>query len=215
MDQLTAIVEQAREELAATNQVRDLTLRRSRELIRYCAHSIRATHRGEYDEASRLLATARDAAAEMVADLQGFPNLYHTGYTLDALKELTEAHVTFAWITGQPLPDPAELGVPHTAYLKGVGEAVAEMRRHVLDLIRLDRVAQGEPFLQLMDEAYSLLMTLDFPDAITGGLRRISDMVRGVVERTRGDLTVAMRQERLQESLQAFEEQVVKLNARS
>ena len=209
MDQLTAIVEQAREELAATNQVRDVTLRRSRELIRYCAHSIRATHRGEYDEASRLLATARDAAAEMVADLQGFPNLYHTGYTLDALKELTEAHVTFAWITGQPLPDPAELGVPHTAYLKGVGEAVAEMRRHVLDLIRLDRVAQGEPFLQLMDEAYSLLMTLDFPDAITGGLRRISDMVRGVVERTRGDLTVAMRQERLQESLQAFEERLV------
>ena len=213
MDQLTAIVEQAREELAATNQVRDLTLRRSRELIRYCAHSIRATHRGEYDDASRLLATAREAAAEMVADLQGFPDLYYTGYTLDALKELTEAHVTFAWITGQPLPDPAELAVPHTAYLKGVGEAVAEMRRHVLDLIRQDRVAQGEPFLQLMDEAYSLLMTLDFPDAITGGLRRISDMVRGVVERTRGDLTVAMRQERLQESLRTFEEQVVKLTA--
>jgi len=210
MDQLTAIVEQAREELAATNRVRDVTLRRSRELIRYCAHSIRATHRGEYDNASRLLATARDAAAEMVADLQGFPELYHTGYTFDALKELTEAHVTFAWITGQPLPDPAELGVPHAAYLKGVGEAVAEMRRHVLDLIRQDRVAQGEPFLQLMDEAYSLLMTLDFPDAITKGLRRISDMVRGVVERTRGDLTVAMRQERLQESLQAFEERVVK-----
>jgi len=210
MDQLTSIVEQAREELAATNRVRDVTLRRSRELIRYCAHSIRASHRAEFDNASRLLATARDAAAEMVADLQGFPNLYHTGYTQDALKELAEAHVTFAWIMGQPLPDPAELGVPHATYLKGVGEAVAEMRRHVLDLIRQDRVAEGEPFLRLMDEAYSLLMTLDFPDAITKGLRRISDMVRGVVERTRGDLTVAMRQERLQESLQAFEERLVK-----
>lgn len=213
MDQLTAIVERAREELTAKNAVRDATLQRSRELIRYCAHSIRATHRGEYDQASELLATARAAAAEMTADLQDHPDLYHTGYTLDALKELAEAHITFAWITGQPLPEPQELDVPYTAYLKGVGEAAAELRRHVLNLIRRGEVARGEPFLQIMDEAYSLLMTVDFPDAITGGLRRISDMVRGVVERTRGDLTVAVRQEQLQEALQAFEEQVVKRNA--
>jgi translin len=209
MDQLTAIVERAREELSETNQVRDTTLRRSRELIRYCAHSIRATHRSEYDAASELLATARSAAAAMTADLQDHPNLFYTGYTLDALKELTEAHITFAWITGGPLPEPEDLGVPYTAYLKGMGEAVAEMRRHVLNLIRRDEVAQGEPFLQLMDEAYSLLMTIDFPDAITGGLRRISDMVRGVVERTRGDLTVAMRQERLEEALRELEERVL------
>jgi len=208
MDQLTAIVERTRAELTAKNDVRDATLQRSRELIRYCAHSIRATHRGEFDRASELLATARSAAAEMTADLQDHPDLFYTGYTLDALKELAEAHVSFAWITGQPLPEPEELGVPYPVYLKGVGEAVGEMRRHVLNLIRRGEVAQGEPFLQLMDEAYSLLMTVDFPDAITRGLRRISDMVRGVVERTRGDLTVAMRQERLQEALQAFEERM-------
>ena len=210
MDQLTAIVERTRAELTAKNDVRDATLQRSRELIRYCAHSIRATHRGEFDRASELLATARAAAAEMTTDLQDHPDLFYTGYTLDALKELTEAHVSFAWITGKPLPEPEELGVPLPVYLKGVGEAVAEMRRHVLNLIRRGEVAQGEPFLQLMDEAYSLLMTVDFPDAITRGLRRISDMVRGVVERTRGDLTVAMRQERLQEALQAFEERMGK-----
>jgi len=209
MEQMTAIVERAREELSATNQVRDVTLRRSRELIRYCAHSIRATHRGEYEAASQLLATARAAASQMTADLQDHPNLFYTGYTLDALKELTEAHITFAWITGGALPEPEDLGVPYTAYLKGMGEAVAEMRRHVLNLIRRDEVAQGEPFLQLMDEAYSLLMTIDFPDAITGGLRRISDMVRGVVERTRGDLTVATRQEKLQQALRAFEQRIV------
>jgi len=210
MDQLTAIVERARAELTAKNGVRDATLQRSRELIRYCAHSIRATHRGEYDRASELLATARGVAAEMVTDLKAYPDLYYTGYTLDALKELAEAHVTFAWITGQPLPEPEELGVPYAAYLNGVGEAIAELRRHVLDLIRRGEVARGEPFLQLMDEAYSLLMTVDFPEAITGNLRRTSDMVRGVVERTRGDLTVAVRQERLQEALRAFEERIVK-----
>jgi len=210
MDQLTAIVERAREELTAKNNVRDATLHRSRELIRYCAHAIRATHRSEYDQAAGLLATARAAAAAMTADLQGHPDLYYTGYTLDALKELAEAHITFAWITGQPLPEPEELGVPYATYLNGMGEAVAELRRHVLDLIRRDDVQRGEPFLRLMDEAYSLLMTMDFPDAITGGLRRVSDMVRGVVERTRGDLTVAVRQEQLQQALQAFEKRVVK-----
>lgn len=213
MDQLTAIVERAREELTAKNSVREATLQRSRELIRYCAHAIRATHRGEYDQASELLATARAAAAAMTADLEAHPDLYHTGYTLDALKELAEAHLTFAWITGQPLPEPEELNVPYVAYLNGMGEAIAELRRHVLDLIRRGEVEEGEPFLQLMDEAYSLLMTVDFPEAITGGLRRTSDMVRGVVERTRGDLTVAVRQEQLQEALQAFEEQVVRREA--
>ena len=210
MDQLTSIVERARAELMAKNEVRDLTLRRSRELIRFCAHSIRASHRGELDRAVELLDTARAAAQEMTDDLRDHPDLSHTGYTLDALKELAEAHITYAWITGQPLPEPEALGVPYTAYLKGTGEAAAEMRRHVLDLIRQGKVAQGEPFLQLMDAAYSLLMTIDFPDAITGGLRRTSDMVRGVVERTRGDLTVATRQEQLQEALQALEARVSK-----
>jgi len=210
MGQLITIVERARTELTAKNEVRDATLQRSRELIRYCAHSIRATHREEYDKASELLATARAVAAEMTADLEAHPDLYYTGYTLDALKELAEAHVTFAWITGRPLPEPEELGVPYAAYLKGMGEAVAELRRHVLDLIRQGKAAQAEPFLQLMDEAYILLMTVDFPDAITGGLRRTSDMVRGVVERTRGDLTMAMRQERLWQALRAFEERMVR-----
>jgi len=209
MDQLSAIVEGARAALTAKNEARDITLRRSRELIRYCAHSIRATHRDEVDDAANLLSTARDAAAEMTADLAGHPDLFYTGYTLDALKELSEAHITFAWVTGQPLPTPDELGVPPAAYLAGMGEAAAEMRRHVLDLIRQGHVEQGEHFLQLMDEAYSLLMTVDFPDAITGGLRRTSDMLRGVVERTRGDLTVALRQERLEEALREFEARIV------
>lgn len=208
MNELSAIVEGARAALTAKNEARDITLHRSRELIRFCAHSIRATHRDEYDEAAGLLGAARDAAAEMTADLAAHPDLFYTGYTLDALKELAEAHITFAWVTGRALPTPEELGVPPAAYLAGIGEAAAEMRRHVLDLIRQGQVEQGEHFLRLMDEAYSLLMTIDFPDAITGGLRRTSDMLRGVVERTRGDLTVALRQERLEEALREFEERV-------
>ncbi len=208
MPELTSIMDAIRGELTAKNAVRDLTLGRSRELIRFCALSIRAIHRHEWDEATTLLKTAREAAAVMSADLAGYADLYDAGYTQDALKEVVEAHTLFAVVRGEALPGPTELGIPAAAYLNGLAEAASELRRFILDLIRLDRTAEGEPYLAVMDEVYSHLVTMDFPDALTGGLRRTTDALRGVLERTRGDLTVALRQEELQAALAAFERQV-------
>ncbi len=208
MPELTSIMDAIRGELTAKNAVRDLTLGRSRELIRFCALSIRAIHRHEWDEATTLLKTAREAAAVMSADLAGYADLYDAGYTQDALKEVVEAHTLFAVVRGEALPGPTELGIPAAAYLNGLAEAASELRRFILDLIRLDRTAEGEPYLAVMDEVYSHLVTMDFPDALTGGLRRTTDALRGVLERTRGDLTVALRQEELQAALSAFERQV-------
>lgn len=208
MHDLESIVETIRVNFEAKNVARDETLQRSRALIRYCANAIRATHRAEYDEAVRLLATAKEAADEMVAGIADYPDLYHTGYTRDALKELAEASITFALITDRPLPHPDDLGVEYAAYLNGLGEAAGELRRHSLDLIRRGDTDRAEHILSLMDDIYGLLVTIDFPDAITGGLRRTTDMVRGVLERTRGDLTTTLRQEMLQEALQALEERV-------
>ena len=208
MPELAQIVEGIRAEFTVKNKVRDVTLSRSRELIRSCSLSIRAIHRHEWQEAEALLQTARDAAAVMSADLEGYADLYRAGYTQDALKELVEAHVLYAFVQGEDLPGPAELGVPAAAYLKGVAEAASELRRFTLDLIRRNRTAEGEPYLAMMDEVYSHLITIDFPDALTGGLRRTTDMLRAVLERTRGDLTIAMRQEELQTALSAFEQRV-------
>jgi len=202
---LTHIIENIRAEFTGKNQVRDATLNRSRELIRFCALSIRAIHRHEWQEADHLLETARQAAAVMTADLARYPDLYETGYTQDALKELAEAHLLYAFVRGDDLPGPADLKIPSAAYLNGLAEAASELRRFALDLIRLGRTAEAEPYLAVMDEVYSHLITMDFPDALTGGLRRNTDMLRGVLERTRGDLTVAVRQEELQAALQAFE----------
>ena len=205
MPDLTHIIENIRAEFTGKNQVRDATLNRSRELIRFCALSIRAIHRHEWQEADHLLETARQAAAVMTADLARYPDLYETGYTQDALKELAEAHLLYAFVRGDDLPGPADLKIPSAAYLNGLAEAASELRRFALDLIRLGRTAEAEPYLAVMDEVYSHLITMDFPDALTGGLRRNTDMLRGVLERTRGDLTVAVRQEELQAALQAFE----------
>ena len=205
MLELTQIIEDIRAEFTAKNAVRDATLNRSRELIRYCALSIRAIHRHEWAEAEALLQTARQAAQIMSADLVQYHDLYEAGYTQDALKELVEAHVLYAIVRGRPLPAPGELETPAPAYLNGLAEAASELRRFVLDLIRLGRTREAEPYLTAMDDIYIQLVTMDFPDALTGGLRRTTDMLRGVLERTRGDLTVAVRQEDLEAALQAFE----------
>ena len=202
---LDTIAERIRGNLEAKNAARDITLQRSRELIRQSANAIRAAHRNEFAESAALLAAAHEIAAGMVADLVDYPDLYHTGYTQDALKEYAEAHITVALVQGQDLPDPESLGVEYAAYLNGLGEAAGELRRYALDALRRGDITSAEAMLSRMDEIYDTLITIDFPDAITGGLRRTADMVRGVLERTRGDLTVASRQQRLEEALKEFE----------
>lgn len=202
---LPAIVEAIREELTNITTLRDATLGRSRTLIRSCALSIRAIHRHDWAEAETLLAQARQDAAEMVEAVAAHPMLYHTGYTQDALKEVVEAHLVFAVVRGTPLPTPVELLVTGPTYLRGMSEAATEMRRFVLDLVRRGQVAEAEPFLDFMDEVYSHLVTVDFPDAVTDGLRRQTDVLRSVLERTRGDLTLAIRQEQMRAALQGLE----------
>ncbi|MFB0536183.1 MAG: haloacid dehalogenase [Anaerolineae bacterium] len=208
MENLETFAEKIRTNFEAKNKVRDETLRLSRELIRHCANAIRATHRGEFENATGLLATAKALASEIVDGVADYVDLYHAGYTQDALKEFAEASITYALITDRPLPDPDELGVEYAAYLNGLGEAAGELRRHVLDLIRHGELERGEEILSMMDDIYGVLVTMDFPNAVTGGLRRTTDMVRGVLERTRGDLTMSLRQEKLQQALRDFEGKV-------
>ena len=208
MDNLDLIAEKIRAGLTAKNAARDLTLSRSRELIRLCSLAIRATHREEFVEAEQLLATARTAAEQMKAEIASYPDLYYTGYTQDALKEVAEAHITFAVVNDRPLPTPDELGVDTAAYLNGLCEAASELRRRTLDIIRHGRTVEGERLLAAMDDVYGVLVTMDFPDAITGGLRRSTDALRAVFERTRGDLTNSLQQEKLLRKLEAFERRI-------
>lgn len=208
MDRLEEILNEIRNELEAKNTARDLALQRSRTLIRDCANAIRAAHRGQLTDAEGLLRMAGQAAQQLKADLSPYPDLYYAGYTQDAFKEYVEAVMVYAFIRDGHVPSPAELGVEAAAYVNGLAEAASELRRHALDLMRQNRLERAEQILDAMDEVYSQLMTMDFPDAITGGLRRNTDMLRGVVERTRGDLTTAIRQEMMRQALQEFEERI-------
>jgi translin len=202
MDDLQAIGERALAHLEEKNAARDEALQLSRTLIRHCAHAIRAVHRDERESAREQLDQARELVDRLKTGLAPYPDLYHAGYSQDALKEFSEANVVYALVGSEPLPAPETLGVDYAAYLGGLGEAAGELRRRTLDVLRHDGIAEAERLLAAMDDIYDLLVTVDYPDAITGGLRRITDMVRGVVERTRGDLTTTHQQLALKAALQ-------------
>ena len=205
MDRLDSIAEEALEALQARHEVREQALGLSRQLIRRSANTIRAVHRGELDKAAEMLAEARVVVEQFNADLADERTIYQAGYVQDALKEYAEASITYALIAGEPIPSPGELRTDYPAYLNGLAEAMGEMRRSILDLMRSGDLEKGEKLLGIMDEVYAILVTVDYPDAITRGLRRTTDMVRGVLERTRGDLTMAVRQQRLEATLREFE----------
>lgn len=206
MNDLETIAERIRADFEARDAARDEALHRSRELTRLCAIAIRASHRNEWDEARALLTQADEVAACIRETLSDYPDLWYAGYTQDALKELVEAHATFAFASNTTIPQPETLAVPHATYLNGLCEAASEMRRRCLDELRRGNTAEAERLLNAMDEIYDVAVTFDFPDAITGGLRHRVDQLRAVLERTRGDLTNSLRQDRLVQALHKVEE---------
>lgn len=202
MPNLDAITDAVQEEFEARNAAREQTLTLSRKLVRQCSNAIRAVHRGEWQAADEGLTVVRQTLKKMTQSAADYPDIYYAGYTQDALKEVAEAYAVYAMRKKQPIPAPTDLDVPGAAYLNGIAEAASEMRRAILDLIRAGDSDEAEDLLAQMDDIYEALMGFDFPDAITGGLRRRVDQLRAVLERTRGDLTNSLSQKRLYDALQ-------------
>jgi translin len=205
VEELDIIAEKIRQDLIAKDAARERLLPLCRDAIRYSSNAIRAVHRQEFRQAGEMLKDARRLLSAGEEVLAGCNELNGTGIIRDSQKEYAEASITLALVTGQELPSPGGLRVDSSAYLNGLGEAVGELRRYLLDAMRQGDLSRGEELLAVMDDIYSILVTMDFPDAITGGLRRTTDMVRGVLERTRSDLTLAIRQKELESRLEGFQ----------
>jgi len=205
MEKLEEIAECIHKAFEARTVARDRALSQARTLIRHSARAIRAVHRGERSLALEYIQAAAELVSSLQTDLSEYPDLYHAGYTQDALKEYAEANIVYALLDGEAIPTPEMLGVEFSTYIKGLAESVGEMRRRCLDILRDGYSAEAERLLVHMDDIYGVLVTMDYPDAITGGLRRLTDIVRGINERTRGDLTLSLRQEQLEKSLRSLE----------
>jgi translin len=205
-DNLDSIAERIRQSFSAKDAAREKVLPLCREVIRYCSNTIRAVHRQEFDQAKEMLQSARNLLNELEQAVADYSELSSTGFMRSAQKEFAEGSITLALVTGNQPPTPEELGIDFSAYLNGLGEAVGELRRYLLDSMRRGDLSRCEELLSAMDDIYNILVTMDFPDAITGGLRHTTDRVRGILEKTRGDLTLVMRQKDLEERLGKYKD---------
>jgi translin len=190
------------------SHARDRALNEGRQVVRLSANSIRAVHRGEFEESSGLLSDAGALLDDLVQHLAPYPNVYWAGYVQDAMKEYAEARITYAMVHDDPITKPSDLGVEDAPFLNALAEAASEMRREVLDRLREGDQPEAIRLLERMDDVYDLLVTIDYPDAITGGLRRTTDALRAVLERTRGDVTITLTQKRLEQALHTTEERI-------
>lgn len=192
VEELGIIAAELRPYFAAEDEAREKALRSCRQVIRYSGDAIRALHRQERNRAKQLLDSAHELLRELNLDLAGHGRLLHSGFVHDAQKELAEGYITLALIAGEDLPKPRALDVSNAAYLDGLGESVGELRRYVLDSLRRGDFSRCEDLLSIMEEMYRVLMAMDFPELLAHGLRRTTDNIRGIIERTRGDLTVSL-----------------------
>jgi translin len=208
MYKLESIAERIRQNFDVRTAKRDEALKQARQLTRACSLAIRAVHRDDQEAMEETLAEAQTLADKLRDELKTHPDLFFAGYTQDALKEFVEANVTCALIQNQPLQTPEELGVEEATYLNGLAEVVGELRRRTLDILRSGYSEEAERLLGHMDEIYSVLVTMDYPDAITNGLRRQTDLARGILEKTRGDVTFSLRGAQLAEAIRSLSTQL-------
>ncbi len=185
----------------AKDRAREESLKLSRETIRLCSAAIRSIHRGELKEAERLMDEAGAALQKIYELLREHQDVRYAGFVDGAEQEYAEARSVYSITTAHRILTPEEIGVDPVNYLGGLGDTTGELRRHILDLIRKGRPREGETFLEIMEEIYYLLMLFDYPDAITRGLRRKSDLARSMLERTRGDLTNAIEMSKVDATL--------------
>lgn len=202
---LKKIGQYAQANFSTKHDARETVLPLTRNVIRSCSKSIRAIHRKEFEQALDFLHQAQQQLSKIKSSLVRHQDIYHTGYVSDAQKEYAEASAIFAFMANTSLPSHKDLGIEIGPYLNGLAEAASELRRAILDKLRKNDIAPCDHWMSTMDEVYSLLVTIDFPDAITSGLRRSTDQLRSVLERTRGDLTVALRQHSLEQLMTKLE----------
>ncbi len=198
-----------RENLEAKDRIREEGLKISREIVRECRTASFALHGKDFEKASNSIEMAGKALKKLEARFEGHADIYHAGFVEHAQQEYSEVAVLYSLLKDegkmQSLPSPEELGVEYTAYLNGLGDVVGELRRHILDLIRREDFEKTEVFLGIMENIHATLMEFDYPDAITGGLRRKTDVSRSLIEKTRGDVVNAIQQQKLELAMKSLE----------
>lgn len=202
---ISLMSDQAISKMGSLHEAREKALASARLIIQKSAKSIRATHRSEFSVARELISEVEELRRRIDPVLLEYQVVYFAGFWEDSLKEYVEASLILSFAERSSIPTIEDLNVGAAVYMNGLAEAAGELRRLIMDLLREDKdLGRCEGLLTIMDEIYTALVVVDFPDAVTRGLRRNTDMVRAVLERTRSDLTTALRQQKLRNQISNF-----------
>jgi len=178
MKNLNKIINKIEKNIDDKDRIREQALRYSRDIIIGCRKAIQYIHRDLMKDA-------------------GYPELYHAGFVENAAQELVEAHCLYNIMQNKDLPDPDKLQTTYSSYLRGLCDVVGELRRKTLDCILDGKADEANNYLKLMDEIYDSIMKFDYPSALVP-IKQKQDMVRGIIEKTRGELAVASCERRIE-----------------
>ena len=207
---LKEFLEKIQEELSEKEEVRDDVQRDMRKATRLSKQAIQVTHQERFDDAKDMLKEAKTLFAKLRGTAEDYPYLFYSGSVGAAFEEHAEANILLTLIQEDRFPSPKEIDVPVTPYLLSLGDVIGELRRRALDLIRKGNVEAAEKCLERMEHIYSELTALDDAYVIVNGLRRKCDVARRLIEITRGDITIEVRRNALENSISKLEKKIKK-----
>ncbi len=202
---LEEIGKEIEEVLDEKDSVREIAIKSSREIIRIASRVITKLHRreNEIEEIRRIKEEVWHLRSLL---LNEYPDLFYSGFVQNALQEYVEALLLEAIINKKDIPSPKELYVNPSAYLMGCGDVVGELRREVLESLRVGNFNQAESYLQLMEEFYEMLMRFNYPSGLVP-IKQKQDVARALVEKTRGEITIAAMNRNLELKIEKFEKE--------
>ena len=205
MQKLEEIANKIEDYLGEKNQVREVALRKAREIIKKSSGIIQTIHKCK--ESERDIITLKKNGIELKNMVQSHLDLYYSGFVENAYMEMCEAVILYSIIKNQPLPTIEELEVTSSSYLLGIGDVIGELRRIVLDSLRKGEIEKASNYLDIMEDLYLILMRFNYPNAIVN-IRRKQDIARGLLEKTRGEVAFAFRGKSLEEKIAKLEEKI-------
>ena len=211
MKNLDKIVDKIEKSIDDKDKIREQALRTSREIIIGCRKAIQCIHQNLMKDAKNNIRKSSTKLQKLYELTANHPELYHAGFVENAAQELVEANCLYSVMRGKDLPDPDELQTTYSSYLLGLCDLVGELRRTALDSIRTGKAKKADNYLSMMEEIYDVIIRFDYPSGLIP-IKKKQDMVRNLIERTRGELAVASCERRIEYRTDEFRGMLDKIN---
>jgi len=188
LDKLNEIVSNIEKELYLLDDVRERTIRVSRDILRISRIVIACIHQDKIDEAREKLRQLSKLVDDLMEMLKDYDELKFSGFVRNSLVEYVEAHLFYAVVTKSDIPSPEDLKVSPSTYILGLADSGGEIRRRIIALLNQGNIDEVKRMYDILKQIYHRISTIVIPDAIAPGLRSKCDMLRNSVERVGSEI---------------------------